>query len=103
MRPAVRLASSEALAWLGAVQRHQAKPHQPRLAAQPQHARENRVHVRGMALAEPRNHRMVGDGVANNEAIADITSAQPLDIKTDKAYPATQIPGSTPGLMGASQ
>jgi len=32
-----------------------------------------------MALAEPRDHRVVGDSVADDEAVTGIAAAQPFD------------------------
>ena len=47
--------------------------------AEPQHHQEHIPHARDMALTEPGDHGVVGNGVADNEAVAGIASAQPLD------------------------
>ena len=47
--------------------------------AQPQHRHEHLPHARDVALAEPRDHRVIRDGAADNEAVTGIATAQPLN------------------------
>src|SRR3954468_5817163 len=51
----------------------------PRLSRYTQHSKKHRLHLSGMALAEPRDHRVVRLLLGDDEAVAGVTLAQPLD------------------------
>jgi hypothetical protein len=77
-RAAVRLQRGIGL-HLGAVQHHQPEPEQAGVAAHLQHPHEDRLQPLDMASPEARDHRVVRHVLADDEAVARIAPAQPLD------------------------
>ncbi len=94
---------------LGSVQRHQSQTDQTRFPAEPQDVKEHGLHLPGVALSEPCDHRVIGNMLADDEAIAGIAAAQPLDrsarpdpVAVGVDQQGQQHPRRERGLTGAS-